>query len=161
MFLRKNASRIRLREAQQARRNRLEITKALSLGHVSRRDLFKWGLFTTTGALAWKHGLNPFVQSAFGSHQTSFPHSPLFGVEKFSQPLPRLAVQQPIPLVMNQFGHAEFPAHMNERPASFWVRQFAKRGCALSPDDEEFRAAVAALDLPPWYAENIHVFERS
>jgi FtsP/CotA-like multicopper oxidase with cupredoxin domain len=117
MFLRKNASRIRLREAQQARRNRLEITKGLSLGHVSRRDLFKWGLFTTTGALAWKHGLNPFVQSAFGSHNTSFPHSPLFGVQKFTQPLPRLAVQQPVPLVENTFGHAEWPAHLDERPA--------------------------------------------
>ena len=26
--------------------------------------------------------------------------------------------------------------------------------------DAEFRAAVAALDLPPWYAANVHLFAR-
>lgn len=51
--------------------------------------------------------------------------------------------------------------HMNERPFEYWRRQFAARGFALSPDDAEFRGAVARLDLPWWYPANIHVFVRS
>jgi len=31
--------------------NRAEIIRALSHGQVTRRDLFKWGVFTVTGAL--------------------------------------------------------------------------------------------------------------
>jgi hypothetical protein len=117
MFLPKNASRIRQREAQNARNNRAEIVKALSLGQVTRRDLVKWGAFTATGALAWKHGLNPFVKSAFADVPTGTPRSPLFGAQKFTVPMPRLATQQPIPLTRNEFGHAEWPAHLNEVPA--------------------------------------------
>ena len=52
MYLPTNASQARLREAIAARRNRAEIHRALSLGQVSRRDLIRWGLFTTTGLLA-------------------------------------------------------------------------------------------------------------
>ena len=36
-----------------ARRNRQEIIAALSHGTVSRRELLKWGLFSSSGALAW------------------------------------------------------------------------------------------------------------
>ena len=39
MFLHKNASRIRLQEAEHARRNRLEILKALSTGQLTRRRI--------------------------------------------------------------------------------------------------------------------------
>ena len=49
MFLSKNASRLRQREAEQARQNRMEIVKALSQDEISRRDLFRWGLLTTAG----------------------------------------------------------------------------------------------------------------
>ena len=52
VYLSPNASRIRQKEAQQARKNRLEIVRALSHGQVSRRDLYKWGIFTASGALA-------------------------------------------------------------------------------------------------------------
>src|SRR6267143_368260 len=92
MFLPQKASKLRIREAQNARRNRQEIVKALSDGQVTRRDLFKWGLFTVGGMLLWKHGLNPFVRSAYASVPTGFPRSPLFGVQAFTQPMPRFDV---------------------------------------------------------------------
>jgi FtsP/CotA-like multicopper oxidase with cupredoxin domain len=89
MFLPKKPSKLRLRESENARRNRLEIVKALSIGQITRRDLLKWGLITGGGALAWTHGLNPFVRSAHASIPTGFPRSPLFGVLPFTQPMPR------------------------------------------------------------------------
>ena len=89
MYLSKTATVQQVREAEKARRNRLEIIKALSHGEVSRRDLFKWGLFTGGGLLAWKNGLNPFVGNAHASIPTGVPASPLFGVKPFSQPMPR------------------------------------------------------------------------
>src|SRR6266581_2564855 len=92
MFLSSKASKLRIREAQNARRNRQEIIKALADGQITRRDLFKWGLFTAGGLLLWKHGLNPFVRSAYASVPTGFPRSPLFGVQAFTQPMPRFDV---------------------------------------------------------------------
>jgi len=50
--------------------------------------------------------------------------------------------------------------HMNERSFDYWRRQFAQRGFEPSRSDAEFRAEVRALDLPWWYAANIHLFER-
>jgi FtsP/CotA-like multicopper oxidase with cupredoxin domain len=117
MYLSKDASRIRQREAENARRNRMEIVKAKALGQITRRDMIKWGLITTTGLLVVKNGLSPFARSAFADIPTGTPLSPLFGVQKFTTPMPRLALQQPIPLVRNQFDHAEWPAHLDERPA--------------------------------------------
>ncbi len=88
----------RLRAAQNARRNRLEIVKALSQGQISRRDLLKWGLFTSAGFLAHKGGLSPFA-SAFANHSgstsipTGFAPSVLPGnVTPFSQAMPRFDV---------------------------------------------------------------------
>ncbi|HLB90226.1 MAG TPA: hypothetical protein VJK29_21385, partial [Terriglobales bacterium] len=92
MFLSNKASKLRIKEAENARRNRQEIVKALADGQITRRDLFKWGLFTTGGLLLWKHGLNPFVRSAYASVPTGFPRSPLFGVQAFTQPMPRFDV---------------------------------------------------------------------
>src|SRR6195256_6965049 len=92
MFLSSKASKLRIREAQNARRNRQEIVKGLADGQITRRDLFKWGLFTTGGLLLWKHGLNPFVRSAYAAVPTGFPRSPLFGVQPFTQPMPRFDV---------------------------------------------------------------------
>ena len=96
-----NASRRRQREAQRARDNRAEIVKALSHGQITRRDLYRWGLFTATGTLALKNGLSPFAPSAFAdsSVPTGTPRSPLFGAQKFTQVMPRLALQTPIPLI--------------------------------------------------------------
>src|ERR1700752_319691 len=95
IYLPRNASKARIREAQQARRNRAEIVRELSWGRVSRRELIKMGLFTSAGMLAPIGGLNPFVASAKAqtiAHPTGAPPSPLFGTEKFTQPMPRFDV---------------------------------------------------------------------
>jgi SAM-dependent methyltransferase len=51
--------------------------------------------------------------------------------------------------------------HMNERPFAYWRALFEARGFQVCRFDEEFGAAVRALDLPWWYGANIHVFERA
>ncbi len=111
MYLPPKSSLRRLREAANARNNRLEIVQALSHGQIARRDLFKWGLFTTLGGLAGTQGLNPFVSSAYAANvPTGAPPSPLFGVQPFTQPMPRadLMVRQANPFtVLN-------PAPQNE-----------------------------------------------
>ena len=98
-FLSEKASKARLREAENARKNRAEIVKAYSQGKVTRRELVKWGLITTGGLLAPIHGLNPFVNSAYAASgsggsdiPTGAPPSPLFGVQPFSTPMPRFDV---------------------------------------------------------------------
>lgn len=93
-FLREKTSKTRLRLAENARRNRLEILKALSHRQVTRRELIKWGLFTAGGIIAHRSGLSPFVRSAFADSNipTGLPPSPLFGVQAFTQPMPRFDV---------------------------------------------------------------------
>jgi FtsP/CotA-like multicopper oxidase with cupredoxin domain len=118
MYISPKASAARQREAQNARDNRAEIIKALGQGQITRRDLYKWGIFTVTGALALKNGLSPFAQSAFANVPTGTPRSPLFNATKFSTPLPRLALQTPVPLTKDPAtGNAVFPAALGERPA--------------------------------------------
>jgi len=121
IFLSKKASPARVREAENARNNRREILKALSLGQITRRDLYKWGIFTVTGALALKNGLSPFARSAFAAIPTGTPRSPLFNAAKFSQRMPRLALQRPIPLIQSGVGLdavANFTGNFaNELPA--------------------------------------------
>jgi FtsP/CotA-like multicopper oxidase with cupredoxin domain len=80
-----------VREAENARRNRAEIVRELSWGRISRRDLIKWGLFTSAGMLAPIGGLNPFVSRAFADGG-GVPRSPLFGVQPFTQRMPRFDV---------------------------------------------------------------------
>src|SRR5437016_4159625 len=97
MYLPWNASRARMREAENARRNRAEILQAWSQGRLSRRDLIKMGLFTTAGTLVLQNGLSPFARSAYAddsSIPTGLPRSPLFGVQAFTQPMPRFDVLQ-------------------------------------------------------------------
>src|SRR5262245_10643639 len=121
IYLSKNASPARVREAENARNNRREILKALSLGQITRRDLYKWGIFTVTGALALKNGLSPFARSAFAQVPTGTPRSPLFGAQQFTQRMPRLALQRPIPLIQSGVGLgavANFTGNFaNELPA--------------------------------------------
>ena len=93
-FLSKTCSPQRIREAIRAKNNRQEIITALSHGTVSRRDLLKWGIFTSAGVLAWKNGLNPLVGNAQAAIPTGVPFSPLFGATKFSQPMPRFDVME-------------------------------------------------------------------
>src|SRR5262249_18447946 len=123
MYISKNASRRRQREAQNARNNRAEIVKALSHGQITRRDLYKWGIFTATGALALKNGLSPFARSAFAAVPTGTPASPLFGAQKFTQVLPRLTFREPTPIIRTPVDNnpnndvAVFKGLPNERPA--------------------------------------------
>ena len=100
----------RIRDAENARQNRAEITKALSHGQIRRRDLVKWGLFTSAGLMLPIGGLNPFIRSAQGQASspsailagqsdnqgipTGLPASPTFGVKPFTQPMPRFDVLQ-------------------------------------------------------------------
>ena len=136
MYLPFGSSRTRQREAQNARNNRAEIVKALSIGEITRRDLYKWGIFTAAGLLAAKNGLNPFVQSAFGAIPTGVPRTPLFGAEKFSQPMPRLDLIRPHTLERTPEGHAAFPYILGERDAKrlSWHTDFT-----ANPDNLEFR----------------------
>jgi hypothetical protein len=120
MYLSSKASRIRLAEAEAARRNRLEIVKALSHGDISRRDLFRWGLLTAGGLLASKNGLSPFATSAFAAVPTGTPRSPLFGAKKFHTRMPRAVVQKPIPLLRQPNGDAAWAGYGNEPPAKNW-----------------------------------------
>jgi FtsP/CotA-like multicopper oxidase with cupredoxin domain len=99
IFLPSNASKARLRAAERARQNRVEIVRELSWGRISRRDLVKWGLFTGAGLLAPIRGLSPFVadlSAAVGP--TGAPPSPLFGAAQFSQPMPRFDVMDRNPV---------------------------------------------------------------
>src|SRR5215475_6109510 len=99
-FLPENASKARLREAENARKNRQEILRAHSTGHLSRRDMLKLGLFTTAGMLVSVNGLSPFAKSVYANSNipTGAPPSPLFGVQPFSTPMPRfdVAIRKPI-----------------------------------------------------------------
>jgi FtsP/CotA-like multicopper oxidase with cupredoxin domain len=141
MYISPKASQARQREAQKARDNRAEIVKALSHGQITRRDLYKWGLFTATGALLWKHGLNPMVRSAFADVPTGTPRSPLFGAQKFSTPLPRLNLQTPTPLTRDPAtDNAAFPAALGERPAK---RLSYHTDFTANPADPQFRNQVS------------------
>jgi FtsP/CotA-like multicopper oxidase with cupredoxin domain len=104
-WLSENSDRRRIRDAENARKNRAEINKALSHGQVSRRDLVKWGLFASAGIVAPIGGLSPFVRPLHGQTvtpsfgfgggsgiPTGLPSSPLFGVLPFTQPMPRFDV---------------------------------------------------------------------
>ena len=102
IYLPKDASRASVKEAENARKNRAEIVKAFSHGKVSRRDLIKWGLISSAGALAPIHGLNPFVTSAHGQVPTGTPRSPLNGVQPFSTAMPRFDVIDRKPIISGQ-----------------------------------------------------------
>jgi len=128
MYLPKNASRARQREAQNARDNRAEIVKALSHGQITRRDLYKWGLLTATGGMVMKHGLNALAPSAYAADiPTGTPRSPLGTATKFSQKMPRLALQIPYTLTKDQAtGNAVWPAALGERDSKrlSWHSEF-------------------------------------
>jgi FtsP/CotA-like multicopper oxidase with cupredoxin domain len=135
MYLPKNAPKNRLREAQKARDNRAEIVEALSQGQVSRRELFKWGIFTATGALALKNGLSPFASSAYGAIPTGTPATPLFGALPFTQEMPRLSLQTPYPLthtVVNGETEAVWPSAAGQRNSKrlSWHTDFTAAGGA-------------------------------
>lgn len=124
MYLPSDASPVRQREALRARENRAEIVRALNREEITRRDLFRWGIFTTAGLLAAKNGLSPFATSAYAQVPTGAPRSPLFGVKKFTTEMHRCQLQLPIPLTRkhdpSQPGSefvARWPANYQELPS--------------------------------------------
>lgn len=121
MYLMRHASRHRIREAENARKNRAEIVKALSRGQVTRRELFKWGIFTSAGTLANINGLSPFASSAYAQGiPTGVPRSPTFGALPFTQKMPRLRLEEPHPLEPRYRGYEldlHFPEDLDEPPA--------------------------------------------
>src|SRR5690242_18614695 len=100
-FLSPKASKARLREAEQARKNRWETVNAYSQGQVSRRVLLKLGLFTSAGLMLPISGLSPFARSAYADSNipTGLPSSPLLNnTPAFSTPMPRFDVFPRIPV---------------------------------------------------------------
>jgi FtsP/CotA-like multicopper oxidase with cupredoxin domain len=72
--------------------------RAYSTGHISRRELIKMGLFSGAGLL-FVNGLNPFAKSVYGDDiPTGLPPSPLFGVQPFTQAMPRFDLIPRIPV---------------------------------------------------------------
>ena len=140
MYLPKDASKARQREAQNARNNRAEIVKALNTGQITKRDLFKWGIFTTAGVLVEKNGLSPFAKSAFGDVPTGTPRSPLFGAQKFQDEFVRLNLQTPVPLtpVLSADGketHAAWGAMAPNEPTAkrlSWHTDYSGQAAGLS-----------------------------
>ena len=138
MYLPKDASKARQREAQNARNNRAEIVQALNIGQITKRDLFKWGIFTAAGVLAAKNGLSPLAKSAFGAVPTGTPRSPLFGSQKFTHEMHRLYLQQPVPLtpvVAGNETHAKWgPLAPNEPYAKrlSWHTDYSARPAGLT-----------------------------
>jgi hypothetical protein len=51
--------------------------------------------------------------------------------------------------------------HVNERPAEYWRARFAALGYRSSSTDDEIRRRLRTIDLPPWYAANVHLYELS
>lgn len=110
LWVSEDADRGKWCDAERARLNRREIQGALSRGEISKRDLVKWGLYTSAGLIAPIGGLSPFVRSASAQAAaplaspnfltgrngtgvpTGLPHSPTFGVQPFSSPLYRFDI---------------------------------------------------------------------
>ena len=114
MYLPKDASRSRIREAQKARENRAENRAcAVALDRSAGASCSNEGLFTSSGLLLWKNGLNVYAPSAYGQVPTGTPRSPLFGARKFTQPFRRLSLQTPMTLT-NVGGEAVFPTSAGE-----------------------------------------------
>ena len=109
LFLTRTASKACLREAENARKNRAEIIRALSHGQVTRRDLIRMGLMTAAGSFVLRNGLSIYAKSAYAAIPTGAPPSPLFGVQPFSAAMPRfdVLVRHPEPGFLNPAPTAE------------------------------------------------------
>ena len=50
--------------------------------------------------------------------------------------------------------------HVNEQPASYWIKRFADLKFRLSDKNEALRSQIKGLNLPGWYHQNINIFEK-
>ena len=110
MYLPKDASKTRKKEAENARKNRAELKIAMNNGTVTRRDLIKMGIMTTTGLMVMKNGLNPYATSAYAQGTaipTGTPRSvgpPAGKFKAWSKPIPRFSNLTTVPLMDNGVG---------------------------------------------------------
>ena len=135
MYLPKKASQARQREAQHARDNREEIVRALNTGQITKRELFKWGIFTSAGVLAAKHGLSPFARSALAKESTGTPASPKYGAVKFTDRLVRLNLQTPKPLTRTPEGWASWGPFSHEPVAKQYSYHNEYNALPAGPDN--------------------------
>jgi FtsP/CotA-like multicopper oxidase with cupredoxin domain len=168
-FLPPGSSKARQREAEHARKNRLEIVRELSWGRVSRRDLLKMGLFTGAGLLAPIRGLSPFATTAYASSHanipTGAPRSPLGSARPFTQPMERfdvlprypLAKLDPVPTAMSNQTMQAVPSMLGggmgpiegRPPGSVWAhQQFAAMPPSVCVDVTQCGAAVNGVYDP-------------
>ncbi|WP_088347934.1 MULTISPECIES: multicopper oxidase domain-containing protein [Rhodomicrobium] len=157
MYLPKSASKARLREAQTSRDNRAEIVRALHLGEVTRRDLFRMGIFTVTGALALKNGLSPFARSAFAAIPVGTPPSPMFGAQRFTQAFQRMNLQTGHRLTHQNVGgkmEACFPAAMAQLngKATSWHEEFTASSGASYYNPVTNRGPLEGRPPGPYFA---------
>ena len=106
MYLPIDTSKARVREAQNARNNRLEIVKALADGEIWRRDLFKWGLFTTTGMIAPRTASASMPRAPTAKCRPAPRAARSFGGGEVLEPMHRPLVQTPDPAVARRHGDA-------------------------------------------------------
>jgi SAM-dependent methyltransferase len=50
--------------------------------------------------------------------------------------------------------------HLNEQPPEYWLQRFARHGLRPDPATETLRASLPALDLAPWYKNNVVLLTR-
>jgi len=107
MYLPWNASRKRVQEAENARKNRQEVIQAWSQGQISRRDIVRMGLMTAGGIWVFKNGLSPHAPSAWAASGTGTVASPIPPGLEFTQPMPLLQEFPRMPLSgLSPAGHA-------------------------------------------------------
>jgi FtsP/CotA-like multicopper oxidase with cupredoxin domain len=169
IYLPPNASNARLREAEHARKNRVEIVRELSWGRVSRRDLLKMGLFTGAGLLSPIRGLSPFASTAYADGAstipTGAPPSPMGSVQPFTQPMERfdvlprypVASLSPAPTAMANQTPRACPAELGggygpiegRPPGSVWAhQQFNSMPPAVCVEATQSGAAVNSVYDP-------------
>ncbi|MBX2855211.1 MAG: multicopper oxidase domain-containing protein [Rhodobacteraceae bacterium] len=118
----------------------------------------RWGIFTATGALALKNGLSPFASSAFAQDiPTGTPRTPLFGALPFTQPMPRLTTQEPLPLaptIIDSEMHAVWPAGLGERTAKrlSYHTEFTASGGANFRNPVTNRGPLEGRPPGDWFA---------
>ena len=81
--------------------------RSLQVGHLHRAG----------GARVCKNGLSPFARSAFAAVPTGTPRSPLFGATKFTQRMPRLRLQTPVPMTPLREAPRSMPCFAAGSPA--------------------------------------------
>src|SRR6185369_7169944 len=118
-FISRKDSQARLREAENAMKNRAEIIQARSQGQMSKRDLLK--VFGVGGMLLPIQGLSPFARSAFADSgvPTGAPRSPLPYDRPFQSPLLRChnLTSQPLTSTGGPDAQLIWPTSTGEAPA--------------------------------------------